>query len=312
MSSLLLTPFTLPRFGHFLPTRILPGPMEGVTTGNFLSILTRHGWVRAWWTPFLRISVAVPRRARLQAWLAPYRATGLPCIVQLMGTDTRKLVSAARILRELGAAAIDLNCACPSEIVVRNGAGGARLADPSWIGETLTQLKEALDCPVGVKMRTGLQAPEEFPRRLAPVLDAARPDFLTLHYRTVQEAYRPVPRGWLRLKEARELLPDIPLVGSGDLFTPQDALRMAEECRVDALAPARGLLKNPRLLTEIRQTLRGESPAPWTPEDKQQLLREFQQENTPLGFLLQMAANLLDKDSPQFQDFLQDALTRHP
>ncbi len=304
----LLTPFTLPRFGDFLPTRLLPGPMEGVTTGNFLRILTRHRWTEAWWTPFLRISVAVPRKARLQAWLAPYQATGLPCLVQLMGTDTRKLVLAAKALRELGARAIDLNCACPSEIVVGNGAGGARLAHPHWIGETLEQLKEALDCPVGVKMRTGLQDPEEFPRRLAPVLASARPDFLTLHYRTVQEGYRPVPQGWRRLQQARQLLPDIPLIGSGDLFTPQDALRMAEQCQVDALAPARGLLKNPRLLTDLRETLQGRSPAPWTLEDKHQLLQEFRQENTPLGFLLQMAANLLEKDSPQFQEFLRNTL----
>ncbi len=310
MSSL-LTPFTLPRFGPFLPTRILPGPMEGVTTGTFLRLLTRHRWTEVWWTPFLRISVAVPRKARLQAWLAPYQATGLPCIVQLMGTDTQKLVAAAKALRELGAKAMDLNCACPSDIVVRNGAGGARLAHPQWIGETLIQLKEALDCPVGVKLRTGLQNPEEFPQRLAPALAKAKPDFLTLHYRTVQEGYRPVPQGWTRLQQARELLPDIPLIGSGDLFTPQDALRMAEECQVDALAPARGLLKNPRLLRDIQETLRGSFPSPWTLEDKRQLLREFQQENTPLGFLLQMAANLLGKDTPPFQEFLQATLPRH-
>ena len=301
----LLTPFPLPRFGPFLPTRILPGPMEGVTTGNFLRLLTRHRWTQAWWTPFLRISTAVPRRARLAAWLAPYRETSLPLIVQIMGTDKEKLVDAARLLRELGADAIDLNCACPSEIVVRNGAGGARLKEPRWMGETLEALKEKLDCPVGIKMRTGLQDPQEFPQALAPILKAAQPDFLTLHFRTVQEAYRPIPRGWERLAQARELLPDLPLVGTGDLFTPQDARQMTQRCGVDAIAPARGLLQNPRLLMDIQDSLRGNPTKPWNNREKLALLQELQQDHAPLGFLLQMAANLLGKDSPAFQDFLQ-------
>ncbi len=283
--------------------------MEGVTTGAFLKLLTERGWVRVWWTPFLRISEGVPRVARLKAWLEPYLSTGLPVIAQIMGVHTGRLVESARRLRALGAAAIDLNCACPSDIVVGNGAGGGRLREPEWIRETLRALRESLDCPLGVKLRSGFDSPQEFSQTLAPILQEGTVDFFTLHYRTVKEGYREIAGGWSRLKEARRLLPDLPMIGSGDLWTVQDIRRMAEECQVDAVAPARGLLRNPRLLRDAEAFLRGEEPPALDLNDRLALLQDFREHGTPLGFLLQMAANLLQKDSPEFRAFLQKALS---
>lgn len=305
------TPFELPGHGEFLPTRILPGPMEGVTEGEFLKILTRHQWIRSWWTPFLRISVAVPRVARLRDWLAQYAATRLPILTQLMGTDATRIAKAASALRKLGARGIDLNCACPSQIVVGNGAGGARLRSPEWIAETITAIKSAMDCPVGVKVRMGFDSPKEFHDRIAPALREAKPDFVTVHFRTVQELYRPISDGLERLKHARKELQDIPLIGSGDLFTPEDAVNMFQKCGVDAIAPARGLLKNPRLILDIEQRLNGESPAPWTTQEKYALLQEFETEGTHLGFLLQMAANLFGRESQEFKDIVQKQTRQH-
>ncbi len=299
------TPFVLPRFGEFLPTRVIPGPMEGVTEGEFLKILTRHQWIRAWWTPFLRISVAVPRAARLRDWLAQYNATGLPILVQLMGTDAPRIAKAAAGLRKLGARGIDLNCACPSQIVVGNGAGGAQLKYPEWIAEAVSALKSAVDCPVGVKVRMGFDSPQEFHARIAPALREAQPDFVTVHFRTVQELYRPIPDGLERLKNARKELQDIPLVGSGDLFTPEDAINMFQKCGMDAVAPARGLLKNPRLVQDIEKRLNGEDPPSWSTQEKYALLQEFQTAGTHLGFYLQMAANLFGRDSQQFKNIVQ-------
>lgn len=304
----LLSPFDLPRFPGFLPSRILPGPMEGVTTGAFLGLLTERQWVRVWWTPFLRISEGIPRTARLKAWLEPYLSTGLPVIAQLMGVHTGRLVEAAKGLRKLGACAIDLNCACPSDIVVGNGAGGGRLREPGWIQETLRALRESLDCPLGVKLRIGFASPEEFSRNLAPILRGGAVDFFTLHYRTVSEGYREVPGGWSRLTEARRLLPELPMIGSGNLWAVQDIRRMAQECGVDAVAPARGLLRNPRLLRDAESFLRGEEVPALDLDARQSLLQDFRTRGTPLGFLLQMAANLLRKDSPEFRAFLQKTL----
>ena len=175
----LLEPLTFAD-GTRLP-RLLPGPMEGVTAGAWLTILTRHRWVEAWWTPFLRISTGVPRRARLADWLRPYLATGLPVIAQIMGEDTARLAETARRLHELGAAAIDLNCACPSPVVVRNHSGGERLRHPEWIAATLAAMKAAVGgAPVGVKVRVGYETPQEFAEVIAPAVRAGSPEFVTV------------------------------------------------------------------------------------------------------------------------------------
>ena len=307
----LTTPFILPRFGEYLPTRILPGPMEGVTTGEFLRVLTRHGWIRAWWTPFLRISVAVPRRARLQSWLSPYLECGVPVISQIMGIDTCKLARAARELRHLGAAAIDLNCACPSPIVVGNGAGGARLRHPGWMRETIHAIRSEVDCPVGIKLRIGFDSPEEFRESIAPAIRDASPDFVTIHFRTVREGYQRIEDGLERLAAARGLLPEIPLVGSGDLFDADSVRKMLEYCHVDAVAPARGLLRNPRLLVDVERALRNQPTDPWGDQEKHALLQEFQMKGSHLGFLLQMAANLFGRNSDDFRKTVEK-LTAKP
>ena len=279
--------------------------MEGVTSGAWLEILTRHRWVEAWWTPFLRISTGVPRRSRLAQWLRPYLATGLPVIAQIMGENTSRLAETARRLGELGATAIDLNCACPSPVVVGNHAGGERLRHPGWLTETLCAIREAIgNLPLGVKLRVGFNAPGEFAEAIAPAICAAPPDFVTVHFRTVQERYNPVPDGLERLARARRMLPRMYVVGSGDLFAPQDVAAMFEACGVDAVAPARGMLANPRLLADAARLLQGGSIAPFSQTEKNALLEEFAA-LAPRHFQLQMAANLYGKNAPEFQAFLR-------
>ena len=81
------TPLPL-RGGGMLPSRILPGPMDGVTEGSFLAAMTARGYVRCWHAPFIRISTGIPRQARINDHLEPYMNQRLPVIAQMMGTNT--------------------------------------------------------------------------------------------------------------------------------------------------------------------------------------------------------------------------------
>ena len=297
----LLTPLPL-RGGAALPCRLLPGPMEAVTDGAWITQLTARQYITSWWTPFLRISTGVPRPSRLAAHLKPFLTTGLPFIAQLMGTDGALLAEAAKGLFAAGATAVDLNCACPMAAVTRNGAGGACLRKPAWIRETLQLMRDAVgDRPIGVKVRMGWQDADEFACDIAPALREAAPDFVTVHFRTVKEQYLPVPDGLVRLATARAALPGLTLVGSGDLFTPQDIVAMAEQCGVEAVAPARGLLRNPRLLAETAALLRGTPLPPFGDDDRRGFLAACAADGAPRGFILQMAANLYGRDSREFQ-----------
>ena len=232
------TPLPL-RGGGMLPSRILPGPMDGVTEGSFLAAMTARGYVRCWHAPFIRISTGIPRQARINDHLEPYMNQRLPVIAQMMGTNTDFLAGTAKRMLTAGAVCADLNCACPSPTVIGNHSGGARLRDPEWIARTLGAIREAVgERPFSVKLRIGFDSPDEFPRIAAAVRPAA-PDIVFLHYRTIREMYRPVQNGWERFLLARECLPDSVLIACGDIQSPQDAVRLAELCPVDGIAAAR-------------------------------------------------------------------------
>ena len=280
--------------------------MEGITTASFCSVLANRELVRCWITPFVRISTGVPRRAKLVARLAPFRARGLPVFVQLMGTDIALLSAAARRVADLGVAGIDLNCACPSRAVTRGGAGGACLREPRWIVRALASLRQACaGCGLSVKLRTGWASPSEMDD-LLPCLGDLGLDFVVLHFRTVGEAYGQISDGWARLARARELLPSTTLIGSGDLFSAEAALGMFERSGVDGVAPARGILRNPWLLRDIETRCSGHTPPGRTLGAVLGVLHDIacqsqRSGNARPGFVLELAKHILGPEHVAFR-----------
>lgn len=310
-------PYLLPldlRGGATLPNRILPGPMEGITTGAFCAVLSRAGCVRCWVTPFLRVTTGLPRASRLRAFLAPYLDSRLPVVAQIMGLNVDLLCATAARLVELGAVGIDLNCACPSRTVLANGAGAARLRHPEWIAKALQALRRTLpERGLSIKLRSGLAEPAELADVL-PAVAAQSPDAVTLHYRTAAENYDPVPHGWERLARARELLRQhagggaaIPLIGCGDVLSPPDALRLHREAGVDGVAAARGLMRDPWLLRGIEEACAGRPAAPVARAPALALLHDMAASGAAgpagrPGFVLEVARNMLGEDDPLFRE----------
>ncbi len=297
------TPLPL-RGGSSLPSRILPGPMDGVTEGSFLTAMTSRGYVHCWHAPFVRISTGVPRLARISAHLEPYLNQRLPVIAQMMGTNTVFLAGTAKRMLTAGAICTDLNCACPSPTVIGNHSGGARLRDPEWIARTLDAIRDAVgERPFSVKLRIGFDSPDEFPQ-IAAAVRSAKPDIVFVHFRTVREMYHPVADGWNRFLVARECLPDSILIACGDIVSPQDAFRLAELCPVDGIAIARGLLEQPSLLRDIEAAILGQPPVPT--DDKLRFLLDIATLSGRLpkannGFILRLARSMFGEESDVFK-----------
>lgn len=235
--------------------------MEGLTAGLFVETMAHARLVDCWITPFIRISNALPRRSRLRAKILPFLNTGMPTVVQLMGTHAEMIAQCAALCVDIGAAAIDLNCACPSKAVVSSRSGGALLRDPQWIHDALRGIRQACpDVGLGVKLRSGFTDPAEL-QEILPAVVAAGPDFAVLHFRTVAEMYNPVPGRLKRLATARQLTKGIHLFASGDIFTVDDALSVWRDTGVDGVTVARGLLRNPWLIRDIAGVCRcGDAP----------------------------------------------------
>jgi len=291
-----------------LPGRVLPGPMEGITAGAFCAVMNELKLVSVWVTPFIRVAEGILRPARIRDRLRAFAP--LPVVVQVMGTDIPLLAATAgRLAIEPGVIGIDLNCACPSPTVVANGAGGGRLRHPQWIRDALLALRQA--CPttgISVKVRVGMQSDEELPR-ICQAVREGQPDFVMMHYRTVEEQYGAARHGLRRLARARALLPGVPLFGSGDLYTAEAAARMFAVAAVDGVTPARGLVANPWLLRDIEAACRGDDVPVRTEAEKREFLRRLiaEAERTGTwrsGFVLEVARHQFGREHPLFDRLL--------
>jgi len=291
--------------GGALPSRVVPGPMEGITAGAFVTVMNALDLTSAWVTPFIRVSEGLLRPARVRDRVRVFAPK--PTIVQVMGTDIPLLcATAARAAEEPGIIGIDLNCACPMPIVVANGGGGGRLKYPLWIRDALLALRSA--CPamgISVKIRAGVSSDADLPA-LCDAVGEGRPDIVTLHYRTVRERYGPAHDGLGRLARARTLLPGLALFGSGDLHTVDAAARMFEAAGVDGVAPARGMLANPWLLRDIEADCRRAPSPPRTDDDRRaflgRLIEDAERTGTwRRGFVLEVARHQFGRAHPLFE-----------
>ena len=302
--------------GKSLPNRIIPGPMEGVTEGSFVELYTALHLVDAWFTPFIRISSGVPRLSRFKARLSPFFSSQLPLVAQLLGTDTELLAQAAARLHSLGIVCVDLNCACPSPQVLGSGGGGKRLLNPQWIKDTLLAMKTASNGnPISVKLRCAYKDINEM-NEIAAAVKEANPAFVTCHFRTVQEMYEPVSDGYERLAKMHSMLGNIPFFGSGDIFSVQDAFRMHSIAQVDGIAPARGLMKNPMLLCEIKAACKGmhTEQMQMSKQEKLDFLQKIGQLSGQTKrhqvFLLKIARTMFGEDSQEFRCLVKEITLR--
>ncbi|MFO0934386.1 MAG: tRNA-dihydrouridine synthase [Planctomycetota bacterium] len=186
---------------------------------------------------------------------------------QLMGSDPLQFQAAARRLVEAGFDVIDVNFGCPSKSAVGGCRGGYHLAQPTNALEIVARVRETVPphVPVTVKMRRGIDGSDESREKCLEILDGVfrlGAAAVTLHGRTVEQGYVGASR-WAFVKEAKAAYPDRTILGSGDLFTATDCVRMLAETGVDGVSVARGAIGNPWIFANAAALLRGEPhPAP--------------------------------------------------
>lgn len=180
---------------------------------------------------------------------------------QIMGAEPEVFAQAARYLVDAGFDVIDLNFGCPVKKVLGRRRGGFLLGEPDTALQLVDAVLDVVDGrrPVSVKMRRGIDDTAASERNFWTVIEGAFDrgiDAVTIHPRTVEQRYVG-PSDWSFLAEVRKRLPDRVLLGSGDLFGPEDVVRMLEETGVDGVTLARGAIGNPFLFRQVEDRLAG-------------------------------------------------------
>lgn len=198
---------------------------------------------------------------------------------QLMGSEPLEFAQGAAKLVSAGFDVIDINFGCPVKKVLGRCRGGFHLSQPQVALEIVRRTRDIVPAaiPVTVKMRRGIDDSAASRNRFFEILDgafAAGIAAVTIHGRTVEQKYVG-PSRWEFLREVRRQYPQRVILGSGDLFSAADCLRMIRETGVDGVTVARGAIGNPWIFAQCLALAEGK-PLPAAPSlwEQRDVLRE--------------------------------------
>ena len=174
-----------------------------------------------------------------------------PISQQIFGSDKESFVEAAKFIeKEMKPDIIDINMGCPvPKVAVRAQAGSALLKDLDKIFDIVSSVVSAVNVPVTVKIRSGWDSNHINAVEVAKVIEKAGASAICVHPRTRSQGYSG-KADWNIIKEVKENV-SIPVIGNGDIKSPEDAKRMLEETKCDAVMIGRGVFGNPWLIKNI-------------------------------------------------------------
>jgi nifR3 family TIM-barrel protein len=177
-----------------------------------------------------------------------------PLSVQLFGSNLEALEKAAKIVEPFFDI-IDYNMGCPAPHVTKQMAGGALLQEINLTQQIFTTLVNAVKKPVTLKIRLGVtDASRYLFKDIAQIAEDEGVEMITLHPRTVNQGYSG-NADWKMIKELKEIS-NIPIVGNGDITSPEDAKKMIDETNCDYVMIGRGAMGNPFLFEQINDYLK--------------------------------------------------------
>lgn len=209
--------------------------------------------------------------------LLDYDPSMHPIGAQICGSKPLLAAQAARIVEDLGFDLIDLNCGCPVDKVTKDGSGSGMLKNPELIGEVLSKVIASVRIPVTLKIRAGWDEESICAAEIAKIAEKAGASAITIHGRTREQGYKG-PANWDYIRSCKQATVKIPVVGNGDVFDAESALKMFEYTGCDAVLVARGTMGQPWIAEDIVRHLSGLSPIVRSVEEiKTTLLLHFEE-----------------------------------
>ena len=192
--------------------------------------------------------------------------------LQLFGQNTENFVKSIKKYQK-DFSLIDINFGCPAKEIINQGAGAALLARKNKIKEIIEDCVNASDIPVTAKIRSGLDDKKINFLEIGKIIENAGASAITLHPRTIKQAYSG-KSNWNHIKQLKEEL-NIPIIGNGDINKPEDAERMLKETKCDYVMIGRASRGNPRIFKEIEDYFKTRKYALSSEKDRVSQLFEY-------------------------------------
>ena len=235
-----------------LPNNVLYAPLAGCSDFPFrqMSCQYRPGIV---YCEMVKIDALVRNDSHTYR-LLDYEPSMHPIGAQLCGSKPKMAAAAARIVEDLGFDVLDFNCGCPVDKVTKDGSGSGMLKTPDLIGEVLSAIIGAVKIPVTVKIRAGWDEQSINAPLITRIAEKAGAKAIAIHGRTRAQGYKG-PANWDYIKEAKEAAQEILVIGNGDIFDADAALRMFAHTKCDAVLVSRGTMGQPWISEDILRAM---------------------------------------------------------
>ena len=236
---------------------LILAPMAGITDHVYRLMLRRIGGVGLVTMEFISSEAITRGRAR-QLRKMVFSEEERPLSIQIYGSDPVRMAAAAEIVEELAPDVCDINMGCPANKVLKGCAGAALMGDLPLARSIVREVKSRLSIPLTVKFRLGLDDSRQNFLDLGRMCEDEGAAAVAMHARTARQMYSGrADRG--RIAELKRHV-SIPVVGNGDIETPQDVPVMLAETGCDAVMIGRASMKNPWIFRQAADLLAGRVP----------------------------------------------------
>jgi tRNA-dihydrouridine synthase B len=240
------------KIGHIeIENPVLLAPMEDVTDMHFRRICRRMG-ADIVYSEFIA-SEGIVRNVPTLLNKMKFHEEERPVAIQIYGGNIDAMVESAKVVEESGADFLDINFGCWVKNVVRHNAGSALLKEPDKMVAMTKAVVDAVNIPVTVKTRLGWDRNSIIIHELAPRLEDAGIEALTIHCRTRKDGHRG-NADWSWISKTKENV-NIPVILNGDVTNHHDAKRAFEETGCDGVMIGRAAIGNPFIFKEVKDFL---------------------------------------------------------
>jgi tRNA-dihydrouridine synthase B len=234
-----------------LKGNLMLGPMAGVTDLPF-RLLCKEKGVDLIYTEMVSAKGIQYNNKNTESLLT-IAEEERPVALQLFGADPDILAETAKRISHRNFDILDINMGCPVPKVVNNGEGSALMKAPKLIGKIVRKVAGSIDKPLTIKIRKGFHEDNINAVEVAKIAEENGAAAIAVHARTRDQFYSG-KADWEIIRAVKEAV-SIPVIGNGDVITPQDAKRLLEQSNCDAIMIARGAQGNPWIFEQVKAYL---------------------------------------------------------